>query len=90
MQSGGFDGSRTAAFVRHAGPPEGADSRLGGRDHFAASARDQGPPGRSEGVSGVVLVGDAVHLFVDDAPRRVAEFRGDLQEADFPTTRSPR
>jgi ABC-2 type transport system ATP-binding protein len=34
----------------------------------------------SEGVSGVVLVGDAVHLFVDDAPRRVVEFRGNLQE----------
>jgi ABC-2 type transport system ATP-binding protein len=38
----------------------------------------------SEGVSGVVLVGDAVHLFVDDAPRRIAEFRGSLEEAGFP------
>jgi hypothetical protein len=38
---------------------------------------------RSDGVSGVVLVGDAVHLFVDDAPRRVAEFRGTLEEGGF-------
>jgi ABC-2 type transport system ATP-binding protein len=37
----------------------------------------------SEGVSGVVLVGDAVHLFVDDAPRRIVEFRGRLEEAGF-------
>jgi ABC-2 type transport system ATP-binding protein len=37
----------------------------------------------SEGVSGVVLVGDAVHLFVDDAPRRVAEFRSKLDERGF-------
>jgi ABC-2 type transport system ATP-binding protein len=35
----------------------------------------------SEGVSGLVLVGDAVHLFVDDAPRRIAEFRGSLEQA---------
>jgi hypothetical protein len=31
----------------------------------------------------VVLVGDAVHLFVDDAPRRIAEFRGSLEQAGF-------
>jgi len=37
----------------------------------------------SEGVSGVVLVGDAVHLFVDDAPRRVPEFRGTLDQEGF-------
>jgi hypothetical protein len=37
----------------------------------------------SEGVSGAVLVGDAVHLFVDDAPRRIAEFRGKLAEGGF-------
>jgi ABC-2 type transport system ATP-binding protein len=37
----------------------------------------------SEGVSGVVLVGDAVHLFVDDAPRRVSEFRGTLDQEGF-------
>ncbi len=39
---------------------------------------------RSDGVSGVVLVGDAVHLFVDDAPRRIAEFRGALDQAGIP------
>jgi ABC-2 type transport system ATP-binding protein len=37
----------------------------------------------SEGVSGAVLVGDAVHFFVDDAPRRIAEFRGKLAEGGF-------
>jgi hypothetical protein len=33
----------------------------------------------SEGVSGVVLVGDAVHFFVDDAARRIPAFRDALQ-----------
>ena len=36
------------------------------------------------GLSGLLLVGDAVHLFVDDAPRRIAEFRSDLAEAGIP------
>jgi ABC-2 type transport system ATP-binding protein len=36
------------------------------------------------GLSGLLLVGDAVHLFVDDAPRRIAEFRSDLTEAGIP------
>jgi ABC-2 type transport system ATP-binding protein len=39
---------------------------------------------RSEGVSGVVLVGDAVHFFVDDASRRIAEFRSKLDQAGLP------
>jgi ABC-2 type transport system ATP-binding protein len=38
----------------------------------------------SPGLSGLLLVGDAVHLFVDDAPRRIAEFRSDLAEAGIP------
>jgi ABC-2 type transport system ATP-binding protein len=38
----------------------------------------------SPGLSGLLLVGDAVHLFVDDAPRRIAEFRSDLTEAGIP------
>jgi ABC-2 type transport system ATP-binding protein len=38
----------------------------------------------SEGVSDLVLVGDAVHLFVDDAPRRIAELRSRLDQAGFP------
>ncbi len=33
----------------------------------------------AEGVSSVVLVGDAVHLFVDDAERRIAEFSARLK-----------
>ncbi len=37
----------------------------------------------SDGVSGAVLVGDSVHLFVDDAPRRVAEFRRKLDQGGF-------
>ena len=32
----------------------------------------------TEGVTSVVLVGDAVHLFVDDADRRIADFRARL------------
>jgi ABC-2 type transport system ATP-binding protein len=36
------------------------------------------------GLSGLLLVGGAVHLFVDDAPRRIAEFRSDLTEAGIP------
>jgi hypothetical protein len=32
----------------------------------------------------LLLVGDAVHLFVDDAPRRIAEFRNDLALAGIP------
>jgi ABC-2 type transport system ATP-binding protein len=36
------------------------------------------------GLSGLLLVGDAVHLFVDDAPRRIAEFRNDLALAGIP------
>ncbi len=38
----------------------------------------------SDGVTGAVLVGDSVHFFVDDAPRRVAEFRGKLDQGGFP------
>ena len=34
----------------------------------------------SEGVSGVVLIGDAVHFFVDDAARRIPAFRDALKE----------
>jgi len=34
----------------------------------------------SDGVSVAVLVGDSVHFFVDDAPRRVAEFRAELNQ----------
>ncbi len=37
----------------------------------------------SDGVSGAVLVGDSVHCFVDDAARRVAEFRGKLDQGGF-------
>jgi len=36
------------------------------------------------GVSGVVLAGDAVHLFVDDAPRRISELRDVLDQGGLP------
>jgi len=38
----------------------------------------------AEGVSSSVLVGDGVHLVVDDAPRRIAQFRKQLEAASIP------
>jgi ABC-2 type transport system ATP-binding protein len=38
----------------------------------------------AEGVSSVVLVGDAVHLFVDDAERRIPEFSARLSGRQIP------
>src|SRR6202041_3567452 len=38
----------------------------------------------AEGVSSVVLVGDAVHLFVDDAERRIPDLRARLQGRQIP------
>jgi ABC-2 type transport system ATP-binding protein len=38
----------------------------------------------AEGVSSAVLVGDAVHLFVDDAERRIAEFSARLSGRQIP------
>lgn len=37
-----------------------------------------------EGVSSLVLVGDGVHVVVDDAERRIPEFRRGMQEAGAP------
>lgn len=36
------------------------------------------------GVTGIMLVGDAVHLFVDDAARRIPELRARLEADGFP------
>jgi ABC-2 type transport system ATP-binding protein len=38
----------------------------------------------AEGVASVVLVGDAVHLFVDEAERRIAELRARLDARQIP------
>ncbi len=38
----------------------------------------------AEGVSSLVLVGDAVHLFVDDAERRISEFSARLSSGRIP------
>jgi len=38
----------------------------------------------AEGVSSSVLVGDGVHLVVDDAPGRIAQFRKQLEAASIP------
>ena len=38
----------------------------------------------AEGVTSVVLVGDAVHLFVDDADRRIPDFRANLTGRAIP------
>jgi ABC-2 type transport system ATP-binding protein len=39
---------------------------------------------RLEGVSGVLLVGDGIHVVVDDAQRRIPELRQALAAADIP------
>ena len=41
----------------------------------------------SEGVSNMVLVGDGLHLVVDDAARRVPELRMRIESANFPFDR---
>ena len=41
----------------------------------------------SEGISNMVLVGDGLHLMVDDAPKRVAELRARIASANLPFDR---
>jgi len=38
----------------------------------------------AEGISSIVLIGDAVHLVVDDAARRIPEFEARLRQAQVP------
>ncbi len=44
------------------------------------------PLRRAEGVTGMVLMGDGVHLVVDDAPRRIPEIEQILRAAALPFT----
>jgi ABC-2 type transport system ATP-binding protein len=44
------------------------------------------PLRHAEGVTGMVLMGDAVHLVVDDAPRRIPEIEQILRAAALPFT----
>ena len=39
---------------------------------------------QAEGISSLVLTGDGVHVVVDDAVRRTAEFEARLKEAEAP------
>ena len=41
----------------------------------------------SEGISNMVLVGDGLHLMVDDAPKRAAELRARIASANLPFDR---
>ncbi len=41
----------------------------------------------SEGVSNLVLVGDGLHLMVDDAKRRIPELRARIESANLPVER---
>ena len=63
--------------------PEALKAQMRGAIVSVASAQAQSVKQRlatADGVSGAVLVGDAVHLFVDDASRRVGKLRAILDE----------
>jgi ABC-2 type transport system ATP-binding protein len=49
-----------------------------------AAARLRAELAHAAGVSSVLLIGDAVHLFVDDAPRRLAELKRILDARHLP------
>ena len=74
MPSRRADASRTAALLRYARAAQGAAPGPVVVDRVVrarAGCRDE--LDRADGVSSLVLVGDAVHLFVDDADRRIAD-----------------
>lgn len=67
--------------------PSELKTRLGGAVLFIASSdprRIRAALATADGVSNALLVGDGVHLVVDDAPRRIPEMRARMQSAALP------
>ena len=69
------------ALLRHARGAEDADAGRNHRDCDAAGARGARPRRRLEGVKGAILMGDSVHVVVDDAGLRSGELKAALDHA---------
>lgn len=81
MSASGTPLSRTNALLRSAGRTEEEISRRNSGGARAAIGPVRAALAGAPGVRSALLVGDRVHLFVDEASRRLPDLRGRLESA---------